>query len=1572
LVRPSVREQREVITVTVVLKRTDPAGFARYLSRVSAGLSAERAPFLTPAQQATRFGPSLSAYRSVEAWLFAQGFRLVQGSSNRLSLSVRGSRVAAERAFGAPIDDAVRRGMRPGYTNVIPPHVPPRLAAHVAAVIGLSNLDEPTLAPADQYEDPNTTAEDKCKQAWYNPGPTHEAVTESLVGAVRDLFLDLVGSITSGLSAVGFNPYVIGYCIGAHTAENHPEYKETITNFDHFILGAAIRRRNGRRLARAASLPSQKIGLLEFDTYRASDVADWLNLMNFDPSLQGRLSEVPVNGGVTSPGAGESEVLLDIDTVIGAASLPDTSYVVYDAPPSASFVQMFQRMIADGDTVIANSWSQCEDQTPLADAQAIDSVLASAEASGVTVVNGAGDSGSTCLDGTPNTVGVPADSPHATAVGGVSPTPGPGLTYGSEMWWDDRNATPPGGAGGFGTSRYFGRPAYQTGLTTSPSRSVPDLAEEADPAAGLELCQSDAGGCPSGLLFGGTSMAAPLVAGLVADLNLGLGRDVGGLNALVYPLAQTGAFHQPQALGSDFAHVGLGSPNFTSILQHLAGVATGPVSGTQSRIDAFGDPQADGQQQGIVRVDLTDAYGLPVSGKTVTLTPNAGSSAVVTPASATTDANDGAAVFTVTDTVPEAVTVTASDASDHVAVAGQTTLTFAQPVASGAMISAAPTTVASDGSATTTISVYLQNALGRPAAGKTVSLSNLANAMISPNSGPDTGQATTGADGVATFMATDATQEAVSFTATDVTDGNLPVPGSAVVNFEPQGSSQCGETEPTPASGFSVSDWATGLPFNAQDLPNNGSTTVACALENKPVFDASGNVYLANSISGQVYKLGDAGGAVTSASALPQANIPLSSEYLAGLALGKSGELYASTYATGGDGSQPQLLRLDPTTGATIGVLATSAAGMPECPEELAVDPVSGDVFTDTLGCTGFPGPDEITRIANPDSGSPTISGYADVGDPAFGMAFAPDGTLYVAVATSNQIVAVSGTNGPATPTVTPVATLDNQPVSVAVAATDQQGHATALDVSEWSGDPYSNITGTGSLERIDLTQNPAVVTSIATGADKLGGIAVGPDGCLYVNELDKVLKVTGSCTGPSVPGIQLAATSGLPSPAAGSAVSFQAAFQNVSVPAGTPVEFVVSGANPQVKLVRSDASGHAAFSYSGVFPGSDSVVATATVNGTQLTSAPEAFRWAAGKDTTFLTLNNSPESGLPGQPVTLTANLTDVTTSPASALGRAPVTISLSGSSCNATTDAAGNVSCTITPSGGQALGSVTASYAGDATHTPATASNVFEVGGVGFVPLPASTSLPAISGTARAGNTLTCSRGGWTNAPTSFSYQWSRNGTPISGATGSTYKVVQLDEGSALTCTVTASNLLGKGGSATSKAVTVAVPKVKGCPKATGTVAGTHLGHVSLGMTRSQARRAYRTSSNRGKKYEDFFCLIPIGVRVGYASPKLLALASKSERGKLKNRVVWISTANPIFAIDGIRAGATLSATKAVIAKGSVFTVGRNSWYLAKVKQVTAIFKVRHGLVEEIGIADLRLTRTAKADRSFLRSFS
>jgi len=77
---------------------------------------------------------------------------------------------------------------------------------------------------------------------------------------------------------------------------------------------------------------------------------------------------------------------------------------------------------------------------------------------------------------------------------------------------------------------------------------------------------------------------------------------------------------------------------------------------------------------------------------------------------------------------------------------------------------------------------------------------------------------------------------------------------------------------------------------------------------------------------------------------------------------------------------------------------------------------------------------------------------------------------------------------------------------------------------------------------------------------------------------------------------------------------------------------------------------------------------------------------------------------------------------------------------------------------------------------------------------PLPPQ-SIAAPSGTPSAGSTLTCAPGTWTSstALAPFTFEWLRNGAPITGATGEAYKLGAEDEGRVIQCQVTASNESG-----------------------------------------------------------------------------------------------------------------------------------------------------------------------------------
>src|SRR5450755_2906662 len=246
-----------------------------------------------------------------------------------------------------------------------------------------------------------------------------------------------------------------------------------------------------------------------------------------------------------------------------------------------------------------------------------------------------------------------------------------------------------------------------------------------------------------------------------------------------------------------------------------------------------------------------------------------------------------------------------------------------------------------------------------------------------------------------------------------------------------------------------------------------------------------------------------------------------------------------------------------------------------------------------------------------------------------------------------------------------------------------------------------------------------------------------------------------------------------------------------------------------------------------------------------------------------------------------------------------------------------------------------------------------------------PVNTAPPRVTGPTTAGVTLSCSTGSWTNAPTGYAYQWYRNGTPLAGFTTSTYTLGTLDEGTTLTCVVTASNAGGQA-SSTSNAVRIPIPIVPRCPAATGSMTGTTIGQIRLGMTESRARYLYRRHSNRGKQYEDFFCLTPIGVRVGYASPILLKMLPKRVRASLRGRVVWASTSNPYYSLDGVRPGESILTAARVLGTEPPFHIGLNYWYLARKAGYTAVLKVHGTVVQELGIADNALTKTRKTQNA------
>jgi hypothetical protein len=1361
------------MSLTLTLNRDDQHGFERYLADVYDPQSPSYRHFLSQQALAQRFGPSRRSYSQVWGYLNHQGFQLIAGSKNRMTLSVRATRAQVERTFGLRIRE-YQIGGRQFHANDVDPAVPNTLASAIKGIQGFSDLDHPHRVV--QTSSPGGPPGFCSTNAIRSQGPGQRISIKATCGEGAGPFLIPLCTVTAlvgGVFVFAGGAALLGVSLVCLLPYVFPKESDL----------SSIRTLKSQRLADGQSATAgagQKIGLLEFDSYNQSDVADFLALTGA-PAPIGNLTEVAVSGG-TQPGANQDEVLLDIDTVMTGA--PGAQVTVYDAPfngQAASYAALFNAMINGGVTIISNSWASCEDQISLAEAQSIDSVLQTAAASGISVFNGSGDTGSSCLDGSANTVAVPADSPNATAVGGSSPIFGPGLTYGSESWWDGTTSTPATGQGGFGVSKFFAQPGYQNGFTSATGRSVPDVVADADPANGMVICQANAGGCPTGSLYGGTSLATPEWAVYAALLNQSIGKNLGSFNQLLYPIANTQAFHNAAAMGSDFAHVGLGSPSIGNLkiaLSHqTVGLPSSQVSQAivlrpQNLVSSSSIP-ADGTTQGGVLVKLFDANGNIVSGKTVSLTASGGS-AVITPSSGVSTASDGTVAFTITDLAAEALTLTATDTTDGIPLAQTTVVTFAPPPATGAAISANPPTVPADGQTPATIMVTLKDSLNRPSPGKTVSIADAGtHAVIT---GPNPG--VTDANGQIQFSATDQVNETVTFTAVDVTDGNLPFPGSATVTYSGSTATACGVgVAPVAGAGYTITPYVTGLPAAATLF--FGNANIGCPGGNNPIFTSAGAVLVSDFLTGSIYQTGLSGGTATSTDILSTLTPALGA-----LVYGKDGSVYATL---GNEGAQ--IVQVDPTSGAQLRVVASGLT----CPAGLAVDPLSGDLFFDDE-CTGG-GTDNasIFRVIDPANTNPSaptsVVVYATLPTtPNGGMAFAPNGTLYAVSGYDGNTMApveqISGTNV-ATVTVTPVTGITSD-FAVAIGTTNADGSAQSL-IAEPAG----------NLSEIPIA-TPGAAMVLATGGPGVG--VTGPDGCLYSAHYDTVYRIansSGTCsflpTSPA-PSINLTPASVAPNPAQGSSQTFTATLTNVSPVAGVPVLFTVTGSNAQLNLIDTNANGIAAFTYTAALSGSDTVTATTTANGTPLTSNSVALTWTAGKHVTFLSLNNSPQGGTIAQPVNVVASLADVSASPAAVLAGQAVTFALGGSTCTATTNSAGTASCTITPS--QAgVSTLTANFAGSSALAASARSVGFRVSaaptGAPTVTISVSPTTIAAGGTA----TLTWSS---TNA-TACTASGSWSGTQASSGTQTVTPATTGSYSYTLACT-------GNGGSASATAVLAA----------------------------------------------------------------------------------------------------------------------------------------------------------------------
>ncbi len=202
-----------------------------------------------------------------------------------------------------------------------------------------------------------------------------------------------------------------------------------------------------------------------------------------------------------------------------------------------------------------------------------------------------------------------------------------GNSYGTETGWS--------GSGG-GVSKYETQPSYQQGLVihnggstvnANGMRTIPDVSFDADPNTGVAVYDSYNGGSSPWFQYGGTSLAAPCWAGLIAladqmRVTAGLGTLDGPSQTLpqLYQLpatdfhditsgTSTGSPNYTAAAGYDLV-TGLGTPVANLLVPDLAGVSSQAASTTTTVAGNYASGSTYGQNV-TYTVTVAAASGTP-------------------------------------------------------------------------------------------------------------------------------------------------------------------------------------------------------------------------------------------------------------------------------------------------------------------------------------------------------------------------------------------------------------------------------------------------------------------------------------------------------------------------------------------------------------------------------------------------------------------------------------------------------------------------------------------------------------------------------------------------------------------------------------------------------------------------------------------------------------------------------------------------------------------------------------------------------------------------------------------------
>jgi hypothetical protein len=153
--------------------------------------------------------------------------------------------------------------------------------------------------------------------------------------------------------------------------------------------------------------------------------------------------------------------------------------------------------------------------------------------------------------------------------------------------------------------------------------------------------------------------------------------------------------------------------------------------------------------------------------------------------------------------------------------------------------------------------------------------------------------------------------------------------------------------------------------------------------------------------------------------------------------------------------------------------------------------------------------------------------------------------------------------------------------------------------------------------------------------------------------------------------------------------------------------------------------------------------------------------------------------------------------------------------------------------------------------------------------------------------------------------------------------------------------------------------------CPAAVGSLTGSSVAQMRLGLTR---RQAHRLGPHRKASYGfERFCLTGGAMRVAYTTKSLLHL-NAGITGQRSGRVDLVLVGNRHYSTHAIRARMTVAQARTRLHLGQGIRIGKNTWYFVAGRQATTVIKAQAGVVREFGIANPKLSRTRAQQRVLL----